>query len=465
MRRMIGYVFITAVFLAVVFCMNGVKAIVEKQDAPPKQVQDLKERICTHGKDVFCSHLPLVIIDTGGNRIEKESETWAQISVINNSYGNNHLIDKPNLSAAAVIKYRGQSSFTTFDKKQYRIEFRQEYGEEKNKKYSVMGMNAASDWVLNAPFLDRSLVRNRLIFGISRELLSWAPDTRYCEVFLDDEYQGLYLMIEPVTNEEGRLNLTDFGLASGQTAYVLQRDLNDTEENVIYSHGTKTGKTSYLFNIRFPTKRRLTKTQCQWIENDISKFERVLYSDYFDDPDHGYAAYIDVGSFVDYYIINEFTLTADAGYMSTFVYKDLDGKLNMTVWDFNNSFNNYAGSVKYIDRFYVAESNWYNRLFEDRKFTDAVVARYRELRNGVLSEENLIRRVDQNVESLGEAVDRNFEIWGYTFSYHLLSRDEQGNSRDPKSFEEAVEQLKNCIIMRGDFLDKNIEKLYQYSIN
>lgn len=328
-----------------------------------------------------------------------------------------------------------------------------------------MGMSADSDWVLYGPFLDRSLIRNRLVYDVSREILSWAPDTRYCEVFLDGEYQGLYLMIEPVTNEENRLNMFNFGLVSGQTAYLLKRDRDNTEENEIDSYGTINGKTSYQLSISYPTPSRLTKKQYQWIENDINDFERVLYSDQFDDPNYGYAAYIDVQSFVDYYIINELTLTTDAGYLSTLVYKDIGGKLKRTVWDFNNSFNNYPWEAKSPEKFYVAQNNWYKRLFQDKKFTKMVVERYQELRKGVLSEENLISLVDENVSYLGDAVDRNFEEWGYTFKERLLSRDERGNYRDPESYEEAIQQLKRCIVQRGDFLDKNIETLYQYAIN
>lgn len=464
MRKIIIYILIAVAFLVGIFCINRVKTIVDVQDALPP-AEEATDKVCIHDDTVFCTHLPLVLIDTGGQQIEKDNEIWAGISVIDNKKGNNHFDDTPDLTATAVIKYRGSSSYLTFDKKQYRIEFRKEYGDEKNEKYAVMGMSDASDWVLNGPFLDRTLIRNRLLFSVSRELLSWAPDTRYCEVFLDGEYQGLYIIIEPVTNEEGRLNLTDFGLISGNTAYVVKRERNNTEANMINTFGSVNRKTSYQLSISFPTSLRLTKFQHQYIENDIDEFERVLYSDQFNDPAYGYAGYIDVNAFVDYYIINELALNTDAGYLSTYVYKEIGGKIKMTVWDFNNAFNNYIWSVKSTDEFYLTESPWFDRLFQDRKFVDAVVVRFRELRKAELSEESLLNVVDENVEYLGEAINRNFGIWGYTFYEHLLSHDEQGNNRDPESYEDAIEQLKTCIVERGNFLDKNIEMLYQHCIN
>lgn len=465
MRKVISYLFLVVTFLAVVFVINGIRFDVEKHDNASDQKLFVADQANQQDRRNFDTHLPVVIIDTGGQRIEKDKETWAKVSVINRSNSKDPSNNTPDFTADAVIKYRGSSSYQISDKKQYRLEFRQGSGKTKNKNYPVMGMSAASDWVLNAPFIDRSLVRNRLIYQVSREILSWAPDTRYFELYLDGKYEGLYLMIEPVTNGKGRLNLADFGLVSGQTAYVLERCNDIREEYILDTYGTQNGKTNYQLAVRFPTPQHLTKTQFQWIENDINRFERVLYSDAFDNRDFGYAKYIDVNSFVDYYIINEFTLTTDAGSLSTFMYKDLGGKLKITVWDFDNAFNNYVWGTVSTDQFYVAQSNWFNRLFRDRKFTDAVVARYRELRKGVLSEKHLLGLEDENTAYLGDTIDRNFTLWGYTFQEKLLSSDENGNNRDPHSYEEAIKQLKTCIIARGNFLDKNIESLYQYAIN
>jgi hypothetical protein len=218
-------------------------------------------------------------------------------------------------------------------------------------------------------------------------------------------------------------------------------------------------------SIVYPKAENLTEDQQQYICDDISRFEEALYSDYFDDPKHGYAAYIDVDNFVDYYIINEFTMNSDASYLSTYIYKDAGGIIRLTVWDNNNAFNNYMWDDKPIDEFLVAESNWFNRLIQDRAFTEKVIARYKELRGGVLREEALLAQIDDYVLALGDAIDRNFEIWGYTFYEGMLSNDAQGNSRDPGSYEEAIAQLKDCIRQRGEFLDNNIQYLYQYAIN
>ncbi|MBR3910039.1 MAG: CotH kinase family protein, partial [Anaerotignum sp.] len=85
----------------------------------------------------------------------------------------------------------------------------------------------------------------------------------------------------------------------------------------------------------------LTEKQKQYIANDISGFEKALFSFDYDKKDRGYQQYIDVDSFVDYFLINEFALNYDASGLSTYLYKDIRGKLHLCVWDFNSAFDNY----------------------------------------------------------------------------------------------------------------------------
>lgn len=443
---------------------NNVKNINNKENKKD-YIVDKKNIDCKHENKVFCSHLPLVMIDTDGQTIKKEDSICSKIMVIDNKKGNNHIYDTPDIKTSAKLKYRGNSSYAVFDKKQYHLEFYEDTEGKKKNSISVMGMEKECDWVLNGPFLDRTLIRNSLLYDVSREIMDWAPDTHYCEVFLDGKYQGVYLMVESIKVSKSRIKLQDFGLINGETPYMLKRERIGTEINPINSFGSYSGKTSHELSIRYPVPLRLIKTQKEWITNDISEFEKVLYSSTFDDKENGYFKYIDVDSFVDYYIINEFSMNNDAGYLSTYVYKDLGGKLKMAVWDFNNTFDNYQWTVNSPNKFYVCHNNWYKRLFQDRSFTDKVSRRYHELRKGVLSEEYLLRRIDKTSSYLGTAVDRNFKVWGYTFYENLLSKGIKGECRDPRSYEEALKQLKTTIVERGKFLDKNIESLYQYAVN
>lgn len=446
---------------------NGLDTSINRnigKDRALDTLQSDKDIPSSHKEDIFSSHLPIVLIETNGQTIKEEENIWSTITVVDNKGGKNYLDDKYDFQTASTLKYRGSSSIT-FAKKQYRFEFFEEKGSTKKNKISVMGMVEDVDWVLNGPFLDRTLMRNRLLYGVSREIMDWAPDTRYCEVFLDGVYKGVYLMVESVKVSDSRINLKDFSLINGETAYMLERELAGSEDNVINGFGTYSGKTYHELSIRYPSQENLNPIQKEWIRKDISEFERVLYSKQFDDMENGYYKYIDIDSFVDYYLINEFAMVNDAGYLSTIVYKDLGGKLKMAVWDFNNAFNNYTSTVIDSNEFRVYDNNWFERLLQDRRFTEKVVKRYHELRKSILSDEHLFKTIDNTVLYLGDAVDRNFQVWGYTFNERLLPNDKDGRSRDPKNYKEAIKMLKEEIADRGKFLDENIETLYQYAIN
>lgn len=424
-----------------------------------------------YGLEPFETSLPVLFIDTKQQRITKENKIWASLSVLEagGDGRTRSILDTPDYSASVTIKYRGASSYSQFDKKQYRIKFYKEEGSSNAKNYNFLGMGPSSEWVLNGPFLDKTLMRNRVVYQLGKEIFSWAPDTRYTEVFLDGVYQGVYLATEPVTNGESRLRLSEFGLLSGETSYIVKRDRVGTEDDPLEVYGRVQGKTNNELYIEYPSATSLTRLQREWIVKDISEFEENLYSNGFADPQNGYAKYIDVDSFVDYVILNEVVMNNDAGNLSTYIYKELGGKLQLAIWDFNNCYSNYQWFKQDFTEFFILDRAWFSRLLTDRAFVDRVVARYGELRQSSLSKEHMYQLIDAGQEELGTAIDRNFAVWGYTFDLLLLSETDEdiaaGISRNPKNYGEAVGQLKEAIDKRFAFLDEHITDLYQYCIN
>ena len=322
---------------------------------------------------------------------------------------------------------------------------------------SLAGMGANSEWVLNGPYLDKTLIRNKLVYDLARELNGWAPDTRFVELFVDGEYQGVYLAVEPVTNGESRLRLSEFSLLSGETAYIVSRDRSDTESEELETWGKTAGYTNNSLYIGYPSKNKVTEKQKEYIQKDISEFEQVLYGKNFSDKRLGYQAYIDMDNWVDYFIINEFAMNYDAGNLSTYVYKELGGKLQLAVWDFNNGFDNFQDSVKSTDILHTVKNSWIEKLWQDKNFRDRVCERYVQLRKTTLSDEHIADKIAFYQEELGEAVDRNFKVWGYSFNEALLAgTTKEGASRDIGSYEEAVKQLTDTIRERLAYLDKEL---------
>lgn len=404
----------------------------------------------------FVTHLPLVLINTVGETLS-EAESNCKIDIIDNG-NQNRVSDEPEVTTWARIKWRGNSSIR-FDKKQYRITFVEEKGSDKEADYPVMGMRPESDWVLNAPYLDKTLMRNYMMYNLSGEIMDWAPNVRFCEMFLDGEYMGLFLMTETVKVSPSRLNLKEVEKGQAQTSYLISRERYGDHVLPLNNFGTYAAKTINEVGIEYPSKNKMKPRYQKYIKSDLSDIEKALYSLDYDEWDFGYARYLDVQSFVDYYVINEFSANMDAGSLSAFAYKDIRGKLNMgPVWDFNNCFDNYKDLPINLDNLYLESAPWYVMLMRDEIFVDMVIDRYRELRKTYLSDKYLHNYLDETQEYLGKAIERNFKVWGGSFEKGML----RPRSRDLHSYEEAVQQLKNAITEQGKFLDENIEILKQF---
>lgn len=453
--------------------------------------QDKKERYVQHREvagytpcencpdTALCTHLPIIKIDTDGVEIPgspyKDPETglvahtlaadgtdsiWASTDIIDGD-GNNHPTDTPSLSSDIKIRIRGNSS-RFFDKKPYLIELVNSDGT--NNPQSVMGMDAHHEWALHGPFLDKSLIRNYMWYNLSGEIMDYSPNVRFCELILNGEYMGLYLMTETVTagKEGARINVSTTEKRSTFSGYILRHDRgSETALKNIDTLSVYTMRTDKKINIVYPGISNLTEELARDIQLEFSAFEKAIYSYDFDNKE-GYKGTVDTDSFVDYFIINEVSMNRDAGIYSTYIYKDTDLKYKMCVWDFNNALDNYEDVRNSPDSGFTMQGTvWFERIIQDKDFTEAVIDRYRELRSTVLSDEYLNDYIDSTIEWLGPAVDRNFHVWGYSFEEeHDRLTPEYRNTR---SYSEAVTQMRECLNERLSWMDTNIESLKQYS--
>lgn len=432
------------------------------------------------------THLPIITIDTSGKTIpgkgiigeglrivdyEKgdsgEEKVIADIKIYDNAEAQNNIKNKPVMTAKALVNVRGNSS-RAFDKTNYKIEFVDEKNYELEKEYSIMGMPKGSSWALHAPFLDKTLIRNYMWMNISAKIMGYAPNVRFCECYVNDEYQGVFVMMETVEKSTNRVNISNYKKDSRNFSYMLKMDrLDDIKSVETFSSYTSHLDAGAGFTILYPKLKDLSGDVKATISKEISDFEKTLYSYDFKDPNIGYRKYIDVDSWVDFYIIQEFLVNTDMCSHSTYLYKNKGGKLVMgPVWDFNNVCDNYLASESKTEGFYFAENRiWYEMLMKDEYFVDKVIARYKELRKTYLDEEYLSNYIEETISYLGKSIERNYEVWGYTFErenqtelWQFLTPFE----RNPESYEEAVDDYKSFLIDRGNWLDENIESLKQY---
>lgn len=436
---------------------------------------------CTsHTDDVFCTHLPIVSINTNGVEIpgmpiyddennvidytlaaDGTTTVKATVDVVNNEKTYNHIGDSSQSMGEVMIRVRGHSS-RRFEKPNYFIRFIKPDGS--NNQQSFLGMDAHHEWALHGPYLDKSLIRNYMWYNISGEIMEYSPNVRFFELVLNGEYRGLYLAVETITSgkEGARLSLSVNKKDNTFSGYALRLDWGDTEEEKkLYPFTNYTTRAKTQHELVYPGSDNMTPELREAIKNEFSLFEKTLYSYDYNNENYGYKNYIDIDSFVDYFLINELTCNYDAGSLSTYIYKDVDGKYKMCVWDFNSACDFYQESAMPTDEFRLNSGLWYQMLFMDPDFTERVIERYQELRKTVFSEEYLFEFIDSTVEYLSPAIDRNYEKWGYTFTeeYDLLHPAD----RNPRTYMESIEQLKGFLTERLAFMDENIDTLRQYS--
>ena len=214
-----------------------------------------------------------------------------------------------------------------------------------------------------------------------------------------------------------------------------------------------------------PKGAEITAPQRAWLRGYINSFERTLYSDHFNDPKTGYAAFIDADSFIDHHFLVEVTKNIDGFRFSTFYYKDRGEKLCMgPIWDWNLAFGDAEGREGYIPEGWYWQQlddqqySWFRRLFEDPDFAQRYVDRWGELRQNQFSATNILTRIDQFASVLQEAQARNFQRW------RILGRDIHPNAFVGQTFAEEIDWMKDWVRKRLAWIDHQFLRAPSFSL-
>ena len=417
------------------------------------------------------SHLPLIVIETSQN-IPDEPKINAFMKVIDNGAGMiNHINDTgTDYSGVVGIETRGQSSQYFFPKDSYTIETRDSLGEDL--KASLLGMPTESDWVLHAPYSDKTLMRNALTYYFGREMDSWAPRFEYCEVYLNGDYKGVYLLMEKIKRDGDRVDIektypthnSGDSLTGGYIIRVDKLDGLTVWEDYFYTSPKYSYPNSrvYDFTYYYPEADKITLDQKNYIQSFMYNAESALNSPDFKDPVKGYSNFIDPNSFADFQIMNELGSNVDGYRYSTYFHKDADSKDNRLhagpLWDFNLCY----GNVNYYSRELTdnwlyqtygtneeTAMHWWARLMEDENYSAILKTRYSIFRNTILSNEMVFGFIDETAAYLGEAIDRNFVRWPILGQY-IWPNNFVGNT-----YAEEINYLKSWMADRFAFLDAN----------
>jgi CotH protein. len=387
------------------------------------------------------SNLPIVFLETNGEPIPDEPKINAWMKVVDKGLGQiNQVSDPPDHFDGRIgIELRGSTSNFLSDKKPYSVEIRDAEGEDLD--FPLLGMPAESDWAFIAPFNDKSLIREALMFNLAREVMPWASRCRFVELVLNGEYQGIYMVTEKIKRGKDRVNiarlkpddLTGDALTGG---YILKLDKTSGAPNEgwisPYPHVPGAWQTT-LWQIEYPKIGDVQPGQKAYIQQWITEFETVMNSPDFADPENGYPKYLDVRSFLDFTLLNEMAKCVDAYRISTFLWKDRDDRDPRLhagpVWDFNIALGNAGYCTAQSTAGWIIDFNqhcpddswiiqfWWKKMWDDPAYRAQLKARWLELRAGPLSNANIFHKLDSLTQTVQEAQVRNFERWPILYDW------------------------------------------------
>jgi hypothetical protein len=350
----------------------------------------------------------------------------------------------------AGVEYRGRSSLN-FPKLNYAIELRTSAGEESPA--NLLGMGSDADWILDGAWADRSLMRNSLVYDLFRDMGHYASRGRYCNLWLNDQTQGIYRLGERIKRDDDRLVLPeDDGTGA---SFVIKQDAEGLIDFGILPQNP--------WQLIYPKQANATEAQLSGVQVWFEGLEAALTAG---DPE--LATYLEPAVTRDWLLLQELSKNIDAYFLSIHLSRAPNSPAWLIPWDFDLSFGqptvSERGQQGMNEPGNETPEGWiWNRtafielLSDSASLRGALGPRWRELREGVLSEAALMARIDAYQAELdSEAIAANFALWPieeveFDFIYEPYS------FYDVVSYEEEVERVRTWISQRLVWIDENID--------
>lgn len=383
------------------------------------------------------SNLPIIIIETDIDpatgmhyEIPDDVKAPATMKLICRPDGSrNNVSDSSN---TAFLNYNGKigielrgSSSQALSKKPYGFSTRSN-DNATCKNVSLLDMPSDNDWVLNALAFDPSMIRDYLSYHLARSMGNYAPRTRFVEVIIDDDYKGVYILMEKIKIDKGRIDLTkpspeDNELPDITGGYIVKADKTTGGDEVAWTMPSYAQTTNYLYDC--PKPEAISAQQSEYIQNVFAQLAAATNPS---NPSivNGYPSIIDVPSFIDFIILAELSANVDAYQLSTYFHKDKNGKLRAgPVWDYNLTFGNDLlmwgldrswTDVWQLDNYDNTGSQFWKDLFDDATFRCYLAKRWSQLTaaNQPLSYKAIESQINSYQALLAESKAREQERWG-----------------------------------------------------
>ena len=334
---------------------------------------------------------------------------------------------------AGLIRYHGASS-QGYEKKSFAFTL--------DAPTHWIGLNERRQWVLNAAFVDCSMMRHKLSYDLFQSLSAdgarrFASSSRFVEVNFNGRYHGAYLLMERV--DRALLGLRRY-------------DSNAPNHAVIYKAVDHSGNFSDLGHGGYEQREPEPGVRQYWGPlDDLNLFTSRAPDSKFFDPESGIASRFDMDNVIDFHLLVLFTSNMDGIDKNFILARDAPTAAApkpgffFVPWDYDATFGrNWEGSR-------VGPTKWisnhlFDRLLGNAAYRQRFAARWRQLRERQFSVERVTRMIDDNAETLGDAAKRNERRW----------KGIDGPGPGQLSFTEDVKQMKEWVAARTKWLDQEI---------
>lgn len=341
----------------------------------------------------------------------------------------------------AGVELRGRSSLS-FPKHQYAVELWDATGADVA--VDLLGFGADEDWVVNGAWIDRALMRNQFGFDTFLGMGGWAPQSAACSLTLDGAWLGIYFLSERARRGAARIDFPATDTGDGFIA-VMEEGTGVVDFSAV-GHGT--------WRLVSPRQETATAEQIAGASAWLRGWVAALQAPDVSDPETGIFAWVDQESAIDFVILEELVKNNDAFYLSVFVWKEPGGRIRFSPWDLDLSlgqpiYNNNVPPEEWI----LYRPPWVSRMAEVPGFREALAARWTELRADLLSEEQVIERLERMRATLGDTVYDNFEVWP-------IDEIQFAGDQLPvvSSYDEEYERVLDWLPARLDWIDAHIEE-------
>ena len=299
---------------------------------------------------------------------------------------------------------------------------------------SLLGDPINNDWDLRPNADDNTMIRNQTAFYMGKiSNLGFTPRFHFVELMLNGRYYGTYMLGDHIENNTYRVD-------AGFNGFILKVGVNAS--GVSFS----TDKLEQPVTIVAPSSL-MGDSHYQYITEFMSDAEAALFGSNFKSESEGWQKYLDMDSFVDWYLINEIAKNDDGAFNND-CYMNLkqNGKLKMgPLWTFEKAFGRSKDNSP--TGFVIKNTRWFKRLFEDPAFVEKVKERFAYFYN---HQADIINEINANGAYLEYAAQENNNKWGVFDAYKRTGLN------SGTLYLNEVQSMKDWLVRRMEWLNKEL---------